>query len=178
MSDKIFEAFLGRQFAEGLDLARSSDVLKLIPMPGGDPPSRYIAHFKGRKGLVRDVRGDIVEFDHFAVGIWFPDDYLRHVNVPEVLTYLGPHQRPWHPNLRPPFICAHIEPGTALVDVIYACFEIWTWNLFATGDEGLDHAASQWARRQDKNRFPIDRRPLKRRSVQIEVTATSGKGAF
>src|SRR6185369_645090 len=120
MSDKIFEAFLIQQFAEGLELARSSDVLKLIPMPGGDPPSRYIAHFKGRNGLVGDDRGDIVEFDHFAVGIRLPDDYLRPVNVAEVLTYLGPHHRPWHPHFRPPFICVHIEPGTSLVDVIYA----------------------------------------------------------
>ena len=90
---------------------------------------------------------------------------------------LGPHPDPWHPNIRPPFVCAHIEPGSSLVDILYACFEIWTWNLFATGDEGLNHAASQWSRKQERSRFPVDRRPLKRRSMQLEVTTTPGKEA-
>jgi hypothetical protein len=72
-------------------------------------------------------------------------------------------------------VCAHIEPGTPLVDILYACHEIWTWNLFATGDEGLNHAASQWSRQQERSRFPIDRRPLKRRAVQLAVTAAPAK---
>ena len=163
MSDQIFEAFLKRQFEEGMALAGCSDVLDLTPLDGS-PPFRYIAHFEGGRGLVRDSRRQIVEYDKFMVGIWFPEDYLRRVNIPEVLTYLGPHREPWHPNMRPPYICAHIEPATPLVDILYTCWEIWTWNLFATGDEGLNHAASQWSRRQDRSRFPIDRRPLKRRS--------------
>ena len=175
MSDAIYEAFLRRQLEEGMALAKSSDVLDLTPLPGGDPPCRYIAHFEGRRGLVRDQRGQIVEFEKFMVGIWFPEDYLRHVNIPQVLNYLGPHPEPWHPNIRPPFLCAHIEPGTALVDIIYACHEIWTWNLFATGDEGLNHAASQWSRKQERSRFPIDRRPLKRRAEPADVTAAAGK---
>ena len=104
-------------------------------------------------GWCATQRGQIVEFEKFMVGIWFPEDYLRRVNIPQVLTYLGPHPEPWHPNIRPPFLCAHIEPGTALVDILYACHEIWTWNLFATGDEGLNHAASQWSRKQAA--FPI-----------------------
>ena len=173
MSDKVYEGFLHQQLEQGTALARASDVLELISLPSGDPPCRYLAHFEGCNGLVQNERGEIAQFDKFAVGIWFPEDYLRHVNIPQVLTYLGPHPRPWHPNLRPPFICAHIEPGTALVDVLYACFEIWTWNLFATGDEGLNHAASQWSRRQARSRFPIDRRPLKRRATQIQVAEVS-----
>jgi len=177
MSDKIYEAFLRQQLEAGMALANNSDVLALTPLPGSEPPSRYIAHFSGRNGLVRDPRGGIVEFDKFVVGICFPEDYLRRVNIPQVLTYLGPHPDPWHPNIRPPFVCAHIEPGSSLVDILYACFEIWTWNLFATGDEGLNHAASQWSRKQERSRFPVDRRPLKRRSMQLEVTAPPGKEA-
>ena len=167
MTDSIYEAFLRRQFEDGMALAESSDALDLTTLDG-DPPCRYIANFDGGKGLVRDPRGQIVEFEKFTVGIWFPEDYLRRVSIPQVLTYLGPHREPWHPNIRPPFLCAHIEPGTTLVDLLYACYEIWTWNLFATGDEGLNHAASQWSRKQDRSRFPIDRRPLKRRSLGID----------
>ncbi len=177
MNDPIYTAFLRRQFEEGMALAAASDVLDLTPLPDGEPPSRYLAHFEGRKGLVRDPRGNIVEFDKFIVGIWFPEDYLRRVKIPQVLTYLGPHPEPWHPNIRPPFVCAHIEPGTSLVDILYVCAEIWTWNLFATQDEGLSHPASQWSRKQARSRFPIDRRPLKRRSVQLEVTTAPGKEA-
>ncbi len=163
MLDEVYEAFLRRQLEEGMALADSSDVLTLTPLSGSEPPERYLANFEGRRGLVRDGRGRIVECDKFMVGIWFPEDYLRSVRIPQVLTYLGP-QEPWHPNIRPPFMCVHIEPGMGLVDILYACHEIWTWNLYATGDEGLNHGASQWSRQQERSRFPIDRRPLKRRS--------------
>lgn len=70
MQDKIFEAFLKRQYEEGMALAASSDLLELYPM-SGDPPDRYIADFRC-KGLMRAAGGDVVETDHFEVGIWFP----------------------------------------------------------------------------------------------------------
>ena len=67
-----------------------------------------------------------------------------------------------------------LEPGTGLVDLLHVLHELWTWNLWATGDEGLNHAAAQWARRQDPGRFPIDRRPLKRRSRGIPAALAPG----
>ena len=108
MSDNIYQAFLKRQYEEGMALAAASDVLKLIPLPGSNPPRHYSAHFEGRKGLVRDARGEIVEFDKFGVQICFPENYLRAVVVPQVLSYCGPHPSPWHPNIsdRAPFISA------------------------------------------------------------------------
>ncbi|PWU21224.1 MAG: hypothetical protein C5B50_02235 [Verrucomicrobia bacterium] len=168
MSDHIREAFLRRQYKEGMALAAESDIFDLTPLTDSDPPSRYLAHFSCR-GLVRDGRGKIVEFDQFRVGIWFTPDYLRYANVAQSLTYLGPHRFPWAPNIRNPFLCAHIAPGTPLVDLIYVCYELWTWRLFATHDDGLNPAASQWARNQKSFRFPIDNRPLKRRSVRTGV---------
>jgi hypothetical protein len=51
MRDKIFESFLRRQYEEGMELARSSDLVQLYPM-GGEPPDRYVAAFRC-KGLVR-----------------------------------------------------------------------------------------------------------------------------
>lgn len=167
--DNVREAFLHRQLEEGLTLARQSNMLKLAPLPG-EPVCRYVAHFDGAKGLIQQPGGRIVEFDQFVVGICFPPDYLRRVNIPDVLTYLGPHPAPFHPNIRPPFVCVHLDPGTGLVDILYALHSLWTWNLFATGDEGLNHSASQWSRQQDRKRFPIDRRPLKRRVARSENT--------
>ncbi len=167
MADRILQAFLARQHEESQALAGESDILDLHAMDG-PPPQHYIARFKA-KGLVKDEQGQVVAADGGVFGIWLPDDYLRHAEPAQILTYLGP-PRPWHPNIRPPFVCIHLVPGMPLVDLLHACLEIWTWTLYYTGDEGLNHAASQWARHQDPSRFPIDRRPMKRRRLSITVS--------
>jgi len=176
-NENIFREFLERQYAEGMALAGQSDILKLIPM-GGSPPQSYIAEF-ACKGLVQNEKGEIVEFDRFAAAIAFPDDYLRRLDHHfPVAAYLGPHPRPWHPNLRGPYICIDIKPGTELVPILYGLFELFSWRLMNLADNGLNLAATQWARAQDPKRFPLDRRPLKRRKLQLEVsqpTTEAGK---
>ena len=167
MTDTILQSFLTRQHEEAQVLAAESDILGLHALDG-QTPQHYIAQFKA-KGLVKNEQGQVVETVGCAFGIWLPDDYLRHAEPAQILTYLGP-PRPWHPNIRPPFVCVHLMPGMPLVDLLHTCFEIWTWNLFNTRDEGLNHAASQWARHQDPSRFPIDRRPMKRRRLAITVS--------
>lgn len=167
MSDKTYESFLQRQREEAMALANASDLLKLVPEDAG-LPSRYIALFAAR-GLVENGPGKVEEFGAFHVGLWMPHDYLLRAEPPQVLTYLGPHPRPWHPNIRPPFICMHLRPGTPLVNLLYALFEMWTWSLRETRDDGLNPAAAQWARAQDPHRFPTDRRALKRRRLNLEV---------
>ncbi len=169
--DQVLKAFLRKQRAEALVLAGESDILKLAAI-GGEPPSMFIAHF-ACKGLVESDDGRIEEAEGFDVGILLPPDYLRRADVRQVLTYLGPHRRPWHPNIKPPYICVRVTPGMPLVDLLYTCHELWTWRLYATGDEGLHHAAAQWARRQDPGRFPVDRRPLKRRLLDLEIEEVS-----
>lgn len=168
MNDRVLESFLAGQERAAEELAAASDILAIQPVDA-PPHQRWIAEYRAR-GLVQAADGAIVEAEGFRVGLWLPDDYLRVVRPGQVLTYLGPHRRPWHPNIRPPYLCIHIAPGTALVDLLYWCYEMWTWSLFYTGDEGLNHAAAQWARGQDRARFPIDRRPLKRRQLDIHLT--------
>ncbi len=165
--DKVLHTFLSKQQEAGVMLAAQSDILQLHPLDG-PPAQHYLAQFHAR-GLVQDEQGRIVETEGCAFGIWLPDDYLRRVEPGQVLTYLGP-QRPWHPNIRPPYVCVHLVPGMPLVNVLHTCLELWTWNLFYTGDEGLNHAAAQWARHQDPARFPLDRRPMKRRNLAISVS--------
>lgn len=167
MEDKILSSFLKHQFVEGMALARASDILRLTPVHG-DPPTHYIASFAAT-GLVQDPQGEIVEAPGADFGIALSADYLRQAQPGLVVTYLGPHPRPWHPNIRPPYICVHLLPGTPLVDLLYACFELWTWTLYSTRDEGLNHEAAQWARNQPSGRFPIDRRPLKRRTLTLAI---------
>ena len=51
-----------------------------------------------------------------------------------------------------------------LVEIVYGLFDLLTWRIYSTRDEGLNHAAAQWAGNQPPERFPVDRRPLKRRT--------------
>ena len=174
MRDKIQEGFLRRQYEEGMALARSSDLLELFPLAGSQS-DRYIARFRC-KGLVRAGNGDVVEADHFEVGIWFPSAYLRSADPFQVVTWFGP-PNVFHPNIsdRAPFICiGRLAPGTALVNILYQVFEIITYHkVTMREDDALNKAACVWAR-QNQHRFPVDRRPLKRRSLDLRLETSEG----
>lgn len=159
--DQILKSFLETQRAEGLQLAAESDLLDLVPVDA----QRYLAIFSC-KGLVRDTNGDIREHSHFEVGIRFPDDYLRRVNPAMILTWLAPDEI-WHPNIEAPFIClGSIAPGTPLVELLHRCFEIITLsNVTMHEGDALNRDACAWARR-NRERFPIDPRPIKRRALE------------
>jgi len=173
MSDPIYNAFLARQLEEGQRLAASSDLFSLItPEPvSGQSAAHFLLEFRC-KGLARQA-GRVVENSLWHIGVFFPENYLRTaVKVWEVLSYWGPAPEPWHPNIgigAPSLICMHLTPGASLVEITLGLYDLLTWNLFATGDEGLNHAAAQWSRHQDPKRFPVDRRPLKRRTVTLDV---------
>ncbi len=167
MKDLVWKSFLKQQYAEARELARRSDLLEVLPL-FGDPPHQYIAKLRC-KGLARERSGELVEFDRWAIGIRFSEDYLRRpVVVQQVLTYLGMAPEPWHPNIAGPFVCLQLTTGMPLVQILFGLWDLLSWNSYSTADEGLNHAASQWARQQPPHRFPIDRRPLKRLSSQSD----------
>ena len=167
MTDKVLAAFLARQSEEGMALAAASDLLELVPVDGA-PPQRYLADFRCR-GLVQTESGEIVTADRFVVGVWFPDDYLRRADPFQVLTWLEPGCI-FHPNVssNAPLICiGRLAPGTSLVDLLYRCFEIITYSkVTMREDDALNKEACAWAR-NNQHRFPVDRRPLKRRRVEF-----------
>jgi hypothetical protein len=167
-SDPIYEGFLTRNCEEGMQLAEQSDLIKLYPMPFAPP--HFVAQFRC-KGLVRGDDGTIGEASLFEVGIWFPPDYLRRANPFEVLRFMGPPNC-WHPNIsdRYPLICVgRLLPGTPLVDILYQVFEIITYHRFNPRENDcLNKAACAWAR-ENQHIFPVDRRPLKRRQLNLEV---------
>jgi hypothetical protein len=152
-------------------LAAASDLLELEPI-GGSPAARYVADFSCR-GLVRLSTGAIDVAERFAVGIEFPEDYLRHVEPMRVVTWLGP-PNVFHPNISPvaPVICVgRLAPGTPLVDILFQVFDMVTYRrLTPREDDALNKEACVWARR-NQHRFPVDDRPLKRRPVQLHVVA-------
>jgi hypothetical protein len=174
MQDKILNAFLARQFEEGMALARESDLVELVPI-GSHPPQRYLARFRCR-GLCRQTGGAVAEMDYAEVGIYFPDDYLRRTDPYQILMWLGP-PNVWHPNIsdKAPVVClGRLGPGTRLVDIVYQLFEIVTYKRFAT-DDALNHDAAAWAR-QHQDRFPVDPRPLKRRALSLRVEPAASQG--
>lgn len=173
MSDMIYDRFLSRQLEEGTALAEDSDILELLPVEGS-PPRRYLACFHA-KGLVKNSQGQVVVANGCLFGISFPGDYLRTASVVRVLTYLGP-PGVWHPNVLPPVICVHIRPGMTLVELLHALYELWTYQLCSTRDEGINHETSQWLRNDDAKRFrfPLDKRPLRRRKQNVCLVAKGG----
>lgn len=166
-TDPIFHAFLARQAEEGRALAQASDILDLDCLPTGQ---HFIAHYNCR-GLVKDADGTVREADRFHVGIFFDSDYLRTARPYEMLTLFDPLNT-YHPNVAfgAPFICAgHVMPGMPLVDLLYQCYEILTYQkLTPREDDALNKEACRWAR-ANQSRFPIDRRPLRRRQLALEL---------
>jgi hypothetical protein len=196
--DQIYARFLRRQAEEGLALAEQSDLLEMVPVDAlhGSPRpddaggwlaqndglfTRYIARFFCA-GLVRRADGTIARANEFAIGIWFPPDYLRRANPLQVLTWLSPDEV-WHPNIGRidaadrVFLCiGAVTPGTPLVDLLYRTFETISYvKVTPREDDSLNKAACAWARR-NQHMFPIDSRPLKRRPVDFEVTPFEVEG--
>jgi hypothetical protein len=168
VKDRIFEGFLARQRDEGLALSAASDRLRLAPLdPRG---TRYAAAFSCR-GLVQRGPGQIVEADRFEIEIWFPPNYLRQVDPFRVLRWIGP-VNVFHPNISPiaPLICVgRVEPGTPLVDLLTQVHEIVTWSkVTMREDDALNRVACEWARHH-LDRLPIDPRPLRRRTLTLDV---------
>jgi hypothetical protein len=166
-SDPIYRRFMERQLAEGMALANTSDVLRLHVPPMAPP--HFVAEYMC-KGLVRDADGEIREANNFQVGIWFPPDYLRRAEPFEMLRLFTPGV--WHPNVSRdlPLICiGRLTPGTTLVDILYQTYEILTFQkVNPREDDSMNKVACAWAR-ENQHRFPVDRRPLKRRALHLEV---------
>lgn len=170
--DKILELYLGKQEEEGLGLAAASDVLELLPLRCGNaPPQHYIAKFNCH-GFV-EVGGQISKCDRFDVGIFFPDHYLREAHGFETLTWLYPMNF-FHPNVRPPFVCVgerFLRPGTKLVEILYQVHAIGTHAKWAAHSP-LNESAAQWTR-EHQNLLPADKRPLKRRSLALQISVNA-----
>jgi len=84
-----------------------------------------------------------------------------------LLTWLHPSSV-WHPNIRAPWICVgHVPPGVELTDLVYQVFEMISFHRWTPHDP-LNPDAAQWARNH-QDRFPLERRPLKRRSIDVQV---------
>jgi len=163
MTDKILQAFLERQLAEGMALAESSDLVDIVPLD----LQHYVTRFHC-KGLVRAASGAIEVAEHFEAGIYFGPDHLRRLNPAEVVTWFGP-PNVWHPNISPLLraVCiGNMSAGVGLVELIYQLFEIITWRR-VTVHHGLNAEACQWAR-NNRHHYPVDTCVLRRRELALK----------
>jgi ubiquitin-protein ligase len=169
VSDPVYQGFMDRQLAEGMALSDASDILDLRATPMAPP--HYIATFHCT-GLVRGETGEIREANEFSAGVWFPDDYLRRANPFEMIRMFTP--RVWHPNVSDelPLICiGDLTPGTPLVDILFRLYEVLSYQRWHPVEHNsLNKRACAWAREHQQS-FPTDRRPLKRRCLNLEVRA-------
>ncbi len=177
MADRILDSWWDTSITAAQELAAASDLIEIQSLHD-TMPRHLLAQFRC-KGLVREADGTIHEADHFVVGMRFPDDYLHRADTFQVLTWLHPLNA-WHPNVRPPVICAgHLSPGMPITDLLYQIFEIITFRN-RTPSDGLNLDACAWARLpENQHRFPVDRRPLKRRVLTLvteEVSSAKGGG--
>lgn len=167
MSDLVYASFLKSQIDRARRLVQTSDRVTLTPLQG-QPPYCWLVRFSC-VGLVKSRRG-VAEHHRWALGVRFPEDYLRaRVHVAEVLTWLGP-QEVWHPNVSPPFVCIDLRAGMPLDELVFTLYDLLTWNVYGVGDDGLNRAAAQWARHQPAERFPLDRRPLLRANTELSAS--------
>jgi hypothetical protein len=157
--DRIQAVWLEAQQEQAQALADASDLLEVSRLD----PQRFVARFHS-KALVCGGDGEVLEVVGYEVGYWFSESYLRHVNPLEVLTWLGPRDV-FHPNAKTPLCCiGPIAPGTSLVDLLYRTYDVISCqNIMPDETDALNLAACQWAR-NNQHRFPLDARPLKRRS--------------
>jgi hypothetical protein len=172
--DRVLDGFLSAQFEDATKFAASSDFITLVPVQGV-PPCRYLARFTCR-GLVR--RNDRISiWEDFAVGFYFPNDYLARVNRWQVVSWLGPEDV-WHSNIGrgpqreagPMGICiGDIKPGTPLVDLIFRVADVIAWRVARVReDDALNWDACQWAR-QNPGAYPVDVRPLRRCAAELRA---------
>lgn len=162
-NDLVWRSYLDNQLAATTELAAHSDLLAIEPI--FDPlglPVRYRASLRCTSALRgADGRIEPAESD-FAVGITLFEHHLKYVDPLRVVTWLGPMNIS-HPNIRPPVTCiGHVFPGIEVTDLLYSVFEMLGFYNWAS-DDALNEEAAQWARNH-QHLFPLERRPLRRRT--------------
>lgn len=158
--DPIYQSWLEYELPRALELADDSDILEFIHLDD----HHFVAKFECR-GLVYERSRSIVEHDHFEIGIHLASDYLRQVKNPLLILELMMPRHTFHPNVREWVLCiGPIHPGTSLVSLLYRSHAVLTFQEYATLEpDSLNTEACQWARNHSE-RFPIDDRPIKRRT--------------
>lgn len=164
--DRVYEAFIEGQNVAAQTLNQASDIVH-ITSKKLNRGHLYIVKLLC-KGLVND-NGTIKEHGQFELGVHFPEHYLRRCDPATIVCWYSP-SNVWHPNIKPPFLClGRVTPGMQLVDIVHQAYEIISYQKVTMNEsDALNHDACAWAR-ANSNKFPIDKRPLRQRTVQFNI---------
>lgn len=167
--DPTLNSFLDKQNEDAMVLDSQSDVISVQPL-GLPPHQKYMVKFTCA-GLIRHADGRVQLANKFHVGIFFPDDYLRSVHPPDILTWLSP-ENAFHSNIKFPYVCiGDILPGTQFVEILHRLLSVISWNKFTVSEsDALSKDACQWAR-NNSSRYPLPMPPLRRRRLKLDVRA-------
>lgn len=158
--DPILRKWLMNQERAWELFAPETDIVSLQGIREDGVCRRYIAEFRCN-GLIRVPGHEPEVADLFGVGIYFGDNHLRKAEPLGMCWLLGP-ENTFHPNIRHPIVCpGHVWTGITLKDLVYQVYSILTYQNMSL-DDCLSEGAAAWAR-DNRHRFPIDTRPLKRR---------------
>ena len=159
-NDEIMDSWLEAQVNDARQLNERSDVVSVLPLDR----QKYVVSFSCR-GVVRSAAGEITQCDHFAVGIRFPEDYLRRFNPADTIYLMSPAGT-FHPNVYQSAICVgNMVPGAGLVSLITQIHSILSYQHMNLNDP-LSSEAAVWAR-EHLDLFPVDRRPLLRGRMSV-----------
>ena len=164
--DRVYEAFIEGQTCAAQTLNQASDIV-CITTKKLNWGHLYRVKFLC-KGLVNDGR-EIREHNQFELGVHFPEHYLRRCKPAEIVCWFGPANI-WHPNIKPPFLClGRVAPGTQIIDIVNRAYEIISYQkVTMVESNALNREACAWAR-ANSDRFPIDKRPLRRRTIEVTM---------
>jgi hypothetical protein len=160
--DSIFESWLIKQKEDAAALNAASDDVRVDIMD-----DRHFMVAFSSKCLVKSDAGSIEEVDGCLIGIAFSQEYLRRFNPAETICLFHP-RGVFHPNVFQTAICpGRMSPGSGLVDLVGQVFDILTFKTMNLRDP-LNREAAEWARDR-QHLFPIDRRPLRRRKLDLQI---------
>jgi len=174
--DVIFHRFLENMLAEAKEVAQSSDVVRLRPMPA-DPPVTYLCEFRVPH-LWRRPSG-LVELSHQPVlgTIHFPEDYLRSTDshlYMKVASVLTPNFV--HPNVYGSVVClgSAFAPGTRLSWLLREFYEIVSYSNYSLDERNsLNPEACRLLRAHGHLLESLKPEPFlrRKRNLQIAVRA-------
>ena len=174
--DFAYQHFLADQGRKLQELSAATGRLHVTPDPRMELPNSWLVAFDCRT-LTRSAGGSIEVTEGCAVHVVLPSDYLARVDTLEVLRWVGP-TNPFHPNIHPeqPVLCVgYLYPAMSLVELIFQVYSVVTWqNVTLVESDALNQDACVWAR-SNRDRFPVDPRPLRASRLKASVRAAEGE---
>ncbi len=170
--DEVTHAFLCNSRDDFLERCRRGGLVEAAGL-GRDAPWLWKLTFQTR-GLARVGDGEPFPVERHVAAVRFLPDYLRRADRFEMLALVEPRNA-FHPNLMPPGICVQVRPGETLTEIAESLHDLFRWQLKQLAEnDALNKVACAWGRAH-LDQFPLDRRPLFGRLLNISLEPAEAK---